>query len=108
MSIKFSTVFYPHIVKEYTSTEQLIAENGYEEFYAAANEIQARYLDITDPSVYQEAISEDGFEAICTVYFEDDAVYEAYHADMSVIVTGIKQPIYREHHPDMDDEIHLF
>lgn len=108
MSIKFSTVFYPHIVKEYTSTEQLIADNGYEEFYAAANEIQARYLDITDPSVYQEAISEDGFEAICTVYFEDDAVYEAYHADMSVIALGIKQPIYREHHPDMDDEIHLF
>lgn len=108
MSIKFSTVFYPHIVKEYTSIEQFTTENGYEEFYAAAIEIQARYLDITDPSVYQEAISEDGFEGICTVYIEDDAVYEAYHADMADIATGIKQPIYRENHLDTDDEIHLF
>lgn len=108
MSIKFSTVFYPHIVKEYTSIEQIIADNGYEEFYAAANEIQLRYIDITDPSVYQEAISEDGFEAICTTYFEDDAVYEAYNAAMAVIAPGVKQPIYRENHPDINDEIHLF
>mgnify|MGYP006883110269 CR=1 FL=1 len=108
MSIKFSTVFYPHIVKEYTSIEQMVADNGYEEFYAAAIEIQARYLDITDTSVYQEAISEDGFEGICTTYFEDDAVYAAYLADMQAIASGIKQPIYREEHPDMDDEIHLF
>jgi len=27
---------------------------------------------------------------------------------MAVIAPGIKQPIYRENHPDADDEIHLF
>jgi hypothetical protein len=108
MSIKFSTVFYPHIVKEYTSVEQFRTENGYNEFYTAANEIQARHIDITDTSVYQEAISEDGFEAICTAYFEDDAAYEAYHADMIAITPGMKQPIYKEDFQDENDEIHLF
>lgn len=108
MSIKFSTVFYPHIVKEYTSVEQFRTDNGYDEYYTAANEIQARHIDITDTTIYQEAISEDGFEAIVTVFFENDAAYEAYHADMTAITPGMKQPIYKEDFQDADDEIHLF
>ena len=39
MLIKISTVFYPHIVKEYTSVEQFYTENGYEEFYSSINEV---------------------------------------------------------------------
>jgi len=108
MSIKFSTVFYPHIVKEYTSIEQFRTENGYNEFYTTAHEIQARHIDVTDTSVYQEAISEDGFEAIVTVFFESDAAYEAYNADMIAFAPDAKQPIYKEDFQDENDEIHLF
>lgn len=111
MSIKISTVFYPHIVKEYTSVEQFYTENGYEEFYSSINEVQDRHIDRSDTTIYQESISEDGFEAIVTVSFANNADYEAYNADLQANeanVANAKQPIYREDHSDANDEIHLF
>lgn len=108
MSIKFSTVFYPHIVKEYTSIEQFITDNGYGDFYTAANIIQDRYIDRSDATIYLEGISDDGFEAIVTVSIPDQATYDAYHAEMQEIAPESKHPIYRENHPDANDEIHLF
>lgn len=108
MSIKISTVFYPHIVKEYTSVEQFYTENGYEEFYSSTNEIQDRHIDRSDSTIYQEGISEDGFEAIVTVSFASSEEYEAYHADLQANISDSKQPIYREDHSDVNDDIHLF
>ena len=79
--IKRTKVFYPHIVKQYDSVEQFIADNGYDDFYATTRaEIASAGVTLTDPSKYVEALSDDGFEAVTTVVFADQAQYDAYLA----------------------------
>lgn len=109
MSIKISSVFYPHIVREYATVEEFREVNGYEEYYAAANLIQDRHIDRSDSNVYQESISDDGFEAIVTILFEDEAACEAYHAEMeSIYDFSAKMPLHIDKHMENNDTIHLF
>lgn len=99
--LKKSQVFYPHIVKQYTSVAEFIEDNGYQEYYAAKKEnLLANGIDHTDSSKYQESITADGFEATVTVAYDDEAHYQAviagtYEAD--------KLPIFEE-----DSDEHLF
>ena len=99
--IKRTKVFYPHIVKQYDSVEQFVSENGYADFAAALKaEITSAGVDVTDASRYAEALSDDGFEAIATVVFNDQAHYDSYLA----IVTEqtARAPIFEE-----ESEAHL-
>ena len=95
--IKRTKVYYPHIVKQYDSVEQFVSENGYADFYAALKaEITSAGIDDTDASRYAEALSDDGFEAVATVVFADQAEYDAYLAGVADEKTGIKTPIFEE------------
>ena len=93
--IKRTKVFYPHIVKQYDSVEQFITENGYADFYAAMRaEITAAGINLADASKYAEALSDDGFEAVATVIFDDQAHYDSYLA--SVAEQTARAPIFDE------------
>ena len=93
--IKRTKVFYPHIVKQYESVDQFVSENGYADFYAAVRaEIVATGISLTDASRYAESLSDDGFEAVATVVFADQAEYDAYLA--SVVERTERSPIFEE------------
>jgi hypothetical protein len=95
--IKRTKVFYPHIVKQYDSVEQFVSENGYADFAAALKaEITSVGIDVTDSSRYVEALSDDGFEAVATVVFADQAEYDTYLAGVAEEHSGIKTPIFEE------------
>lgn len=108
MSIKISSVFYPHTVIEYLTVEQFIEVNGYKEYYAAANALQDRHIDRSDPAVYQEGLSDDGFEAIVTILFEDEASYQAYQIELDSITSDAKQPFFMDERLNPNDALHLF
>ena len=70
---KHTIIFYPHIVKQYDSIEQFIADNGYEDYVEAKrSEIITFGFDLNDTSRYAESLSEDGFEAKTTVVFDSE------------------------------------
>ena len=96
---KHTVIFYPHIVKQYESVEQFIAENGYEEFAASRHEeIGIFGFDINDTSRYVESLSDDGFEGKTTVVFDSE---EHYNHCIGLItgreVNVSKKPIFEEH-----------
>ena len=93
---KVTKIFYPHIVKQYDSVEQFVTENSYAEFYAALRaEIESAGVNLSNASQYAEALSDDGFEAVTTVVFADQAQYDSYLA--IVAEHGDKRaPIFEE------------
>lgn len=102
MSIKITRVIYPHIVKQYETVEQLVNENGYNEFYNARRQELIDFgVNLNDSSVYLESLSEDGFEGILTMVFENQESYDAYFATV-VQEENFKMPIFIE-----DAEEHL-
>lgn len=98
--IKRTKVFYPHIVKQYDTVDQFIAENGYADFYAAVRaEIEAVGIQLTDATRYSEALTEDGFEAKATIVFADEAEYNAYVAGCGTH-DSLRTPIFEENVED--------
>ena len=96
MSIKISTIFYPHIVKEYDSIEQFIADNDYTEYEAKLREIMS---DIP----FQVSLSEDNFEAIVTVEYETEEQRGSISEQIESATQLLRRPIYEE-----DISNHLF
>lgn len=96
MSIKITTVFYPHIVKEYATIDQLITENGYDEFYAWTRNVVGQFIDITDDAQYLEALTDDMFEGTATMVFPSQAVLDQYEAASNHDSEDFKLPIFAE------------
>lgn len=93
---KLTTVFYPHIVKEYDSYDSMVTENGYEEYRQfVLNTLTEHGIDINDESVFKEELSDDGFEAIATVVFPNEEDFNAYMISAQRS-TSFKKPIYEE------------
>jgi hypothetical protein len=98
MSIKITTVFYPHIVKEYSTVSQIVTENGYDDFYAWHRNLVSQYVDITSEAVYKEGLTEDSFEGVTTVVFPTQEAFNSYEvaAEADSGQAELKQPIYSE------------
>lgn len=97
MSIKLSQVFYPHIVKEYDSVETFIAENEYNTYYdAMRGELASFNIDITNPAQYGESLTEDRFEAVSTIVFENQADADNYIQNCNPDLATGKMPIFIE------------
>ena len=101
MSIKKTTIFYPHIVKEYESVEQFLSENSYGEYY---NEVTAGLvsvgIDMNDETQYKESLSDDLFEVIATIVFPNEAAWEAYLAGKENENRSLRAPIFEEESED--------
>jgi hypothetical protein len=96
---KHTVIFYPHIVKQYESVEQFIAENGYEDYVGAKrSEIVTFGFDPNDTSRYLESLSEDGFEGKTTVVFDSE---EHYNQCIDLVRGNVadisRKPIFEEH-----------
>lgn len=104
MSIKKTTIYYPHIVKEYESVNQLIEENGYTEFYdVLLAELVTGGIDINDETQYQVSLSDDLFEAVATVVFSSEEAYAKHDEEPPEWGPSVKGPIFIEKSED-----HLF
>ena len=101
MSIKKRTkILYPHIVKEYNSIEQFISENEYDAYYAALrSEISAAGIDLSNEAQYKETISADGFEAVATIVFPDEATWNTY-VEGCELHEDLRKPIFEENTED--------
>lgn len=81
--IKMTKLFYPHVVKQYDNLDQLISENNYSDYQAILkNSLTNQGMDISDSSVYQEALTDDKFEAIATIVYPDQATRDAAVAEV--------------------------
>ena len=106
---KYTVIFYPHIVKQYQSIEQFIEDNGYESYYdEKTSNLTAMGIDPTDATVYQQALSSDGFEAKSTISFaSEEAKNAAFAAIGERLYAGVKTPIFEEEFEGTSTE-HLF
>ena len=94
---KHTTIYYPHVVKQYDSLAQFITENGYDEYETARKEeLTIMGLDVTDPAVYAESLSDDGFEAVSTIVFASEEDYLAKLELVSGRIYAMKKPIFEE------------
>ena len=97
---KHTTIFYPHIVKQYETMDQFVTENGYDDYYAAKHqELEELGFDINDSTKVFEGLSEDGFEAITTIIFESEADWNAKQPitqNRETEYSGMKKPIFEE------------
>ena len=95
---KHTTIFYPHIVKQYETIEQLVSENGYDDYWNAKLEELAQLgFDTADASSVYLGLSEDGFEGVSTVVFASQADWDSkqsitHERDYS----NMKKPIFEE------------
>lgn len=94
--IKLSKVFYPHIVKKYDTVEQYVSENNYELFEQATLEHLANHgIDTNDSAQYVQQLSEDGFEVMVTVVFQDSSVFDAF-MEVDPAADLNRRPIFEE------------
>lgn len=95
---KHTTIYYPHVVKQYESIEQFVADNGYEDYFAKKMEELAQLgFDATDASKVHLGLSEDGFEAKVTVTFASVAEWEAsQEIIINIQYSDMKKPIFEE------------
>lgn len=102
--LKISKTFYPHIVKKYDTVEQMITENGYDDF-TSLNETALTNvgIDITDPTKFQKALTEDGYEGRVTIVYEDEATRTSVMNSLASSLESVKSPIFEE-----ETENHLF
>ena len=97
--IKMTKLFYPHVVKHYDSLDQLISENNYSDYQSILkNSLTNQGMDISDTSVYQEALTDDKFEAIATIVYPDQATIDAAVAEVQSNSEGFTGacPIFEE------------
>ena len=106
---KYTVIFYPHIVKQYQSIEQFIEDNGYATYYdEKTSNLTAMGIDMSDATVYQTGLSEDGFEAKSTIAFDSEAAKNAaFEAVGERDYADIKTPIFEEEFEGTSTE-HLF
>lgn len=91
---KHTTIFYPHIVKQYESVDAFVSENGYEEF-RDANDVMLSEMgfDPADETKVKRALTDDGFEVVITLVYDSEAHFNE------------KQPIANDHHFEMKKPI---
>ncbi|OUU21136.1 MAG: hypothetical protein CBB97_16670 [Candidatus Endolissoclinum sp. TMED37] len=81
--IKMTKLFYPHVVKQYDTLDQLISENNYSDYQAILkNSLTNAGMDVSDSAVYQEALTDDKFEAIATIVYPDQATRDSAVAEV--------------------------
>lgn len=95
---KHTTIFYPHIVKQYETIEQLVSENGYDDYWNAKLEELAQLgFDTTDTSKVFLGLSEDGFEGVATVAFASEAEWDSKQSiTHEREYNNMKKPIFEE------------
>jgi hypothetical protein len=95
---KHTTIYYPHIVKQYESIEQFVADNGYDDYYAKKmEELQAIGIDRNNAEEFKWGLSEDGFEAKVTITFASVAEWESKQEIITNrVYNDMKKPIFEE------------
>ena len=104
--IKITKVFYPHIVKQYDTVDQIVSENNYTDYVAILkNSLTNAGVDISDASNFQEALTEDKFEGVTTFVYPDESTRDTVVADIESQLSSFNcaQPIFEEEITD-----HLF
>ena len=95
---KHTTIFYPHIVKQYETIEQLVSENGYDDYWnAKLEELAALGFDKTDTTKVYLGLSEDGFEGVSTVVFASKTEWDSKQSfTEGKTYDSMKKPIFEE------------
>ena len=97
--IKETRLFYPHIVKQYDNLGQMISENNYTPYYDMIKQLLNDVgVDTSNSAQYQEALTEDKFEAVVTVVYPDNDSVIAYDTAIASQMENFSnpQPIFEE------------
>ena len=97
--IKETRLFYPHIVKQYDNIGQMISENNYTPYYDMIKQLLNDVgVDTSNSAQYQEALTEDKFEAVVTVVYPDNDSVTAYDTAIASQMENFSnpQPIFEE------------